>query len=251
MSETPTFSDEQLTAYLDGETDHIPADEIRRALEQDAGLQARLERLSLETGDIADAFGQLLKSAPPAPELEIPQAAAKPRMRWPSLRAVAAIAILCLALGWGAGYLTPRSDLESWHDFVAAYHALYVNGTLARIEQGDDAAASQLEQVAGAIGKSIDLSTLKQIDGLDYKRAQILGFEGQPLAQLTFLSEVGAPVALCIIRTRGDGSTDIQVAELQGMSAASWSRDGYDYLLIGGSDAALIASTADRLTDRL
>ena len=35
------------------------------------------------------------------------------------------------------------------------------------------------------------------------------------------------------------------------MSAASWSRDGYDYLLIGGSDAALIASTADRLTGRL
>ena len=105
--------------------------------------------------------------------------------------------------------------------------------------------------MAGAIGKSIDLSTLKQIEGLDYKRVQILGFDGQPLAQLTFLSKVGAPVALCIIRKQGDGNTDIHLAELQGMSAASWSRDGYDYLLIGGSDAALIAATAGKLTGRL
>ncbi len=251
MSEKPTFSDEQLTAYLDGETDHIPADEISRALDRDAALRARLDRLSVETDDIADAFGRLLESAPPAPEVSLPEAAADQSSRWPSLHAIAAVAVLCLTVGWGAGYVTPRSDLTSWHDFVAAYQALYVNSTLAQVEQEDDAAASQLEHVAGAIGKPIDLSTLKQIEGLDYKRAQILGFEGQPLAQLTFLSEVGAPVALCIIRKQGEGDAEVELAELHGMSAASWSRDGYDYLLIGGSDAALIAATAGKLTNRL
>lgn len=251
MTNGPTFSDEQLTAYLDGEVDHIPADEIRAALEQDATLRARLESLSLETGHVAGAFDSLLDRAPEMPELDLD---AEPADTSPGRRnviAMAAAAVVCLVIGWGAAGLTTGSDLETWDEYVAAYHALYVNGTLAGVDQPETAAAAELEHVSKAVGRNVDLSALKGIDGLDYKRAQILGFEGRPLMQLTFLSRVGAPVALCIIKSADAGHQGMRTQRMLGMSSAHWTGDGYEYLLIGGTDDALIKSVADALVETL
>ncbi|MEM9632232.1 MAG: hypothetical protein AAGA50_12955 [Pseudomonadota bacterium] len=251
MMQRPIFSDEQLTAYLDGETDHVPAEEIRAALENDPDLRSRLEGLSLETGQIADAFDQLLHHTPEMPVLADVSPPEATRSGLFSLRQVAAIAAVVLFLGLGVGYLAPHDTPRTWHDFVATYHALYVTDTLAHIEQSEAAAAVELAQAAKAVGKSIDLQILTNIEQLDYKRAQILGFENSPLLQLTFLSNSNEPIALCIIRARDAGEEELQLAQMQNMSAAFWSRDGFDFLLVGGNDDSLIKSVAESLVTRL
>ncbi|MCY6382943.1 hypothetical protein [Hoeflea prorocentri] len=43
----------------------------------------------------------------------------------------------------------------------------------------------------------------------------------------------------------------MQPGKLQGMSAASWTAGGYDYLLIGGVDPDLIRSAAGGLVGRI
>ncbi len=251
MSERPSFTDEELTAYLDGELEETAAGALQAALEQNAELRARLDRLTLDTSQISSAFDALLASAPQVPDIQ--QEIATPRgwSRRKSLGAIAAAVTLSLFVGGGAAYLAKRSDLETWDQYVAAYHALYVNGTLARVEQTEPQAAAQLEQISTALGKPVAYSTVTGLDGLDYKRAQILGYEGRPLLQMTFLSKVGAPIALCIIRSENSRSVPLQVRTMEGMSSAYWAANGYEYLLIGGSDPDLIESVATKLTKTL
>ena len=159
-------------------------------------------------------------------------------------RAIAASAVICLALGGALGFfLSPKQD-QTWREYVAIYQALYINVTLAHIDEVEANLADELKRVSQAIGKEINLPSVTGQGQLSYKRAQILGFKGRPLIQLAFLSNVGVPVALCIIRSDTTAKQDVSLNARRGMSAASWANGGYEYMLIGGSDDALIAQAA-------
>lgn len=251
MSSDTAFTDEQLTAYLDGEFDLVSEDEISAALESDPRLKARLDALTMDTSRVASAFNELLAHAPAAPDLSDVEPSAPVWLRSAVLRCVAATAVVFLVIGWGAGFMTSQRELDTWRDFVAAYQALYINRTLAHIDQAADNAQAELGRVADAIGKELKLTALSRVEQLDYKRAQVLGFEGRPLAQITFLSKVGAPIALCIIRSTRQDTTGVETSTMQGMASAHWSKGGYEFLLIGGADTSLIKSAADTFAARL
>jgi len=143
---------------------------------------------------------------------------------------------------------------SGWKDYVAAYQALYTNATLAKVEQSDIAKQQELTRVGAAIGKDMMISQLQVAAEIDYKRAQVLGFEGRALVQLAFLSSTGEPLALCIIRSdearestkAGSSLAAVQQMEMEGMSSAAWSGGGYEFLLIGGKDAMLMEKLAQR-----
>ncbi|MEM8647306.1 MAG: hypothetical protein AAGF86_13300 [Pseudomonadota bacterium] len=243
MSKKVDYGDEQLTAYLDGEVTREEASALESALEQDPALRKRLDGLRIDTEAIRQAGEALLASAP-----AIPDELAKPDLEAPGQRtfrlpAIAAVALLCFLAGAGLTKLLFPTPEETWQDFAAIYHALYVANTLNHIEQNEAAAEAELVRVSGAIGKTINLSELKS-GPLDYKRAQILGYKGKPLLQLAFLSKIGAPVALCIYRSGDAAKAAVAAATLRGLSSATWSKDGYEYLLIGGTDQKLITDAA-------
>ena len=243
MSEIVDYSDEQLTAYLDGELDSQEAAALEQALEHSPDLRQQLNRLRIDTGAISQAGEALLTSAPPLPDDLVAPIADEPQrvpFRWP---AIAAVALLCFLAGAGITKLFFSAPEDSWQDFAAVYHALYVANTLNHIDQNEAAAEAELVRVSGALGKTINLGDL-QAGPLDYKRAQILGYKGKPLLQLAFLSKIGAPVALCIYRSGEAASAAVAAASLRGLSAATWSKDGYEFLLIGGTDQKLITDAA-------
>jgi len=256
MTNAGKFSDEDLVAFLDGEHEHIAVEDIQEALKSDPGLQARIDAMSMDTQAVKNAFDFILDAAPEMPDLPEAAPAPAPASMAGKLKLVAASAALFLMVGLGAGFyfgqtLVGQNGPENWREFVAVYQALYINDTLAGIDQNADEAGIELARVSQSIGKTLDLGDLVQQDQLDYKRAQILGFEGKPLAQLTFLSDAGEPIALCIIRSTGQGTKEIVISEMLGMQAASWSRDGYEYLLIGGGNAALIKDAANAFARKL
>ncbi len=245
MTNPPTFSDEELTAFIDGEFEHTRAEKIQRALENSAEIQTRIKALALNKSQINSAFDLLLYTAPEMPDLPEIKPAKAANITAKSIGLIAAFSFVFLIGGLSAGYFAGQHKDKNWREFVAIYQTLYINATLAGIEQQPKAATLELDKVSQSIGKKVDLSVLVQQSQLDYKRAQILGFEGRPLMQLTFLSKIGDPIALCIIRSGNQESREIVVSEMHGMLAASWSKDGYEYLLIGGHDAALIKSAAN------
>jgi anti-sigma factor RsiW len=252
MTNPNDFTDEQLVAFLDGETEHCPADAITKALTTDAHLAKRIEALSIEVDQVKHAFSGVLDTAPVAPDFlrQEPLRSIKPTSRfgWGS---IAAAVILALGIGFGAGQFTSPSPDNGWKQYVAAYQALYSTDTLVSVKTSSEEQNAELARVAAAIGKSIDVSALQIEQSVDYKRAQILNFKGKPLIQLAFLSKEGVPYALCILKAKDGAPKPVQMQNLENMSSASWSRGGYNYLLIGGSDDAVVSKMAQKYAETI
>ena len=63
------FSDEELTAFLDGEAPDDLRSDIDQALQHDAGLSDRLARLDIPVPALISAFDQILHQSPQPPDL--------------------------------------------------------------------------------------------------------------------------------------------------------------------------------------
>ena len=235
MMEKLDISDEELTAYLDGEHDFVNAADVDAALEHDALLRRRLDALVVDRDMIRNVFDQTLSKAPPAPDMS---RTAKPSRSARNYAAgwQTAAAVLLLSFGAWGGYNFSKPEVLNWRENVAIYQSLYVADTLSQINNTDAENAEELARVMAKIGKEISLATLKSNPDLIYKRAQILGFDDRPLAQLAFLTNTGAPVALCIIKTDG-AAQNVSYGKLHGLSSAQWAEDGFEYLLIGNLEA--------------
>lgn len=226
------FTVEDLTAYLDGEANPDLALRIETALKQDAALQTRLDLLSIDKADLRNEFDALLTEAP---SNLVPQAPVT-NNNWGFAGAVAA----SLFVGLGIGFLVfskPAPPAPGWTQYVAAYQALYVTQTIDEIADSP----TDLSGLSGVLGR--ELAPAMKAPDLQFKRGQLLGFKGKPLIQMAYLSDTGAPIALCIIKKPGEAS-EIKTSVLEGMNAASWSDGSFAYLLIGGTDADLIQRSA-------
>lgn len=241
------FTDEELTAYLDGEADADLHARVQLALASDAVLSDRLQSLDLPAAALRDAFSPEVLGAPQMPEGLLPA----PRETRTPLRLVASIAV-AFGLGVVSSYMLqpgPQPAKEpGWKAVVASYQSLYVTDTVDIAAQAPEITADVLTGFGGSHG--IDLSPAQTVEGLEFKRAQLLGFKGKPLLQMAYLAPGGVPVALCIIRSNGDDKP-MQSEVLAEMATASWVSDGVGYLLIGGQDQEFINSVAEDIRGNL
>lgn len=239
------FSDEELTAFLDGESDAQLTAQIAAAADQNVELQARLAALELPLEPIHRSFDALLKAAPAMNALPEPAASQNGVSMPKALGGMAASLVVGALISFWA--LAGGKQLE-WRDYAAAYHVLYVNGTLADFNTTQAEMDAALLHLGTVVGRDLTAAPLDTV--LEYKRGQVLGYQGQPLIQLAYLSPLGDPVALCLIRTEG-ADMDVEMTALEGLAAAKWQRDGVAYLLIGGTDTGLIKEAAARFSDAL
>jgi anti-sigma factor RsiW len=245
MKEPRSFTDEDLTAYLDGEVDTATERAIATALVSDVGLRERLASLQISVVALDEAFGCLLAAAPALPALPMQATSGAPGQ----IPKMAMAACLVLGIAFGAGLMSWRAQPADWKDYVAAYQSLYVNATLASVAMTPDETVLNLAYLGAVLDHDISAAQTDSI--LQFKRGQLLGYQGQPLVQLAYLTLLGEPMALCIIRIESDGQSDVKLTNLEGMAAAHWEKDGLAYLLIGGTDTALINDAANRMVDRL
>ena len=240
------FTDEELTAFLDGEATAELKAEIEAAVEGDSALKDRIVALTIPMAPMKAAFDAQLGAAPVMEPLPVGNAAQVGVSTMKMLGGMAASLVVGALLGMSLlrGDDAPRD----WQDYAAAYHALYVNGTLAGVEASPEQTAQDLAELGAVL--SHDLASAQRDPVLDYKRGQVLGYEGKPLVQLAYLSPMGDPVALCLVRT-DQADAAIAMTELEGLAAAQWQSDGVAYLLIGGTDATLIKDAAVRFADAL
>jgi len=243
MTQMRRFSDEELTAFLDGEADDALQAEIETALEADSALGDQLAALDVPLTAIAEAYDNLLQDAPPMPVLPQATQAPAPRGRWAwGIGTFATGLAAGLAVAVFTGFGTPEPAPRGWVSFVASYQTLYTAETLAVADPSAQEAAMQLAAVSDALG--LDISSLPAAQGLTFKRAQVLGFRDKPLIQIAFARADGTPVALCIIPS-GPDAKPVDMGEAEGLGLARWNTPGYGFLLIGGTDAAPLAQEAE------
>lgn len=233
MNAKREFSDEELTAYLDGEADAANVAALEAQLSMDPALASRLDQLRLPIDAMRTAFDGMLQNAP---NVEL---APEPK---PALRLLPLAASLIVGVALGASLmLRPTPDAPGWMDYVASYQALYVTATLDTVDVPKVQQDAQLQALSEVLGR--DVTNAAKFSGVAFKRGQVLGFKGRPLVQLAYLSPEGEPLALCIIRS-DKAAQVIKETELEGMRAAHWSDGEFAYLLIGGSDPEAVATLA-------
>lgn len=241
MTATRPLSDEDLCLYLDQEADEDLVLRVEQALETDPAIQARVAELKDADKALIDSFDALLSAAPEMPEL--PKRGLSSQTVWQVCGgSMVAGALVGVGLMWGMHH--QNQSAPGWKAVVANYQSLYVTETLAGARSDTETTQAKLAQLSDTLG--LDLTNLPQVDGLSYVRAQQLGFRGKPLAQLTFLTADGGPVALCIVRTGKPDSPEILPEVLEGMSAYSWNEDGYGVLLIGPQGENSLKQAAER-----
>lgn len=247
MTNARHFTDEDLTAFLDGEAEDALVHEIAAALETDSALEARVASLDVPMDALRAGFDGVLAQATVMPLIEVPTidpvvaSRAMPR-RWGGWAAAAAV-VLAFGVGAYGGYSVEKpAKPMTWMQAAASYQTLYVNSTLDIASPDATEAQAQLARLSQSVGQ--DLSGAQAIDGLDFKRAQILGYNGKPLAQIAYVNAKGEPMALCVIKISKPGTQDIVVQKMGGLAAAHWKADGFAYLLIGGSDQAAVETWA-------
>lgn len=237
-------SDETLTAYLDGELSAEEQRQVEAALENDPALVDRLEALAIPVDKVRDAFDTLLPQAPP---YRVPKPEAS-RPAWMPRAAAAGLVAAGILLGALWSPWQHQSLNSDWKMAVANYQVLYVPATLPGATPAPDKATAQLASLSDKLGR--DLTEAASVDGLDYRRAQMLGLGGNPLVQIAYLSGDNDPVAICITRV-DDPSYGPKAEMLAGLASAHWVEDGYGYLVIGGEDLGAVKGIAEGLRGRI
>lgn len=247
-----TFTDEQLTAFLDGELPEVEMQKIADALDTDTLLAERLSGLEVDFVPIKQAFDQLLTEASvdKFQDIEATQHIVTPTSQpaandqgWFSY-AVAACFALAIGVGVGRYIFQTPPQVITWKGEVARYQKLYSKETLAAFTVQSDAAIQHISRVSEDLTLSLTPKQFLQ-EGLSFKRAQTLVFNEKPLAQFMYQGEDGTPIAICVLKN-GKQDQGISLATIKGLNAASWNHDGFAYIVIGDTTSETIENIAKK-----
>lgn len=218
------FSDDVLSAYLDGEADDATAKEIDRALENDAALAARLEAMQTNDGLLRNAFAETLAAKPftlaPAEAKVLPfkpRPRARPQPRF-SVWGTAVAAVGLFAIVVGGGYF--------WRG----------GATMTPFNVASDGTITASPQLAEAVSRARGGVPERAGEGTITVALSFVSANGDPCRQFTLVNPSGATAAIAC----HDGDT-WRVAGL-----TSHPRSSSEFQTAGGPDQAL-SSVADKL----
>lgn len=267
----PMPSDEELTAFIDGELEEDHCARLLDLIERDPAVAARVEHLSRASLPYGEAFQPLLDAAPAADlqrmldGMTAPPVAANAVVPLTRRRLFGAIAasvaagvlgdrLLVRLFGTGDGDELADDDggpdrEHHWHGVVAQYMGLYTRETLGGATPGHDAQSAQL----AALNRPLNLSLTPEaveVAGAEFRRAQILSYDDMPLAQITYLDPRSGPLALCILRRPGT-VRGVEQEMRGGLSIAYWNGQDHAALLIGRLPPQDLTTKAEAVRGRL
>ncbi|SCB62071.1 Transmembrane transcriptional regulator (anti-sigma factor RsiW) [Rhizobium aethiopicum] len=255
-------SDEDLTAFIDGELTAEEAARIEAIVKEDDSVAERLDFLARASLPFEQAFAPLLSEAP-REKLEAMLAAIPTRENAKSISApaasrrrflgalaaslVAGIAIDRAAIGIGRRF-SAKDENSEWRAVVADYISLYSAETLAGPVPARDDQAAQMAILDEKLGLSLSPEAVS-LPGVDFKRALLLQYDGKALAQIAYLDPETGPMALCIVRSdAGPKAPDLETRK--GMNVVYWSNATHAFMLIGHAAADRMMAIADGVRGR-
>jgi anti-sigma factor RsiW len=252
MSGKVSITDEELVAYLDGAIHPVRRSAIDATLANDRSLGIRLANLDIDKDALRTAFDAVAAAAP-TDRLRAqfdgpfaPKRRQRGNARWAG---IAAALVMAAALGYGIGSGHFVGSAKNWHVAIADYQSLYTPETLATIAGDPAKQRRDVADIAKKLGLPITFEAL-QVPGLDFKRVQLLSFEGRPLVQFAYLDPAGIPIAFCATRS-GDRDSPIRTGRFHGLDAAFWNSNGYGFIVIGASQAETLRKAAALLAQQI
>lgn len=256
-------SDELLVAFIDGELDGTESARIEALIGSDTAVAERFDRLAQASAlPFAEAFEPLLEKAP-SEQLQqmlaaLPSPAVQPgRRAGIGRRGFLAAAAACVVAGIAVDRtamlvgrrLSRPSEGEEWRAVVAEYLSLYDADTLSAPPGDRNAQAAELAVVAERLDLRLTPDRIG-MPGVSFRRAQVLVYDGKPLAQIVYLDPETGPMALCIIASAG-GAAEPDMERRHGMNVVYWSDAGHAFMLIGHDSIDRMKDLADGLRGQL
>jgi anti-sigma factor RsiW len=155
---------------------------------------------------------------------------------------VAGIAADRLFLNWQ----TAEPD-DGWRASVAEYMELYTPQTLDNLNLDESTHRAQLSSVGKQLGLPLTPAVVS-LPGAEFRRAQILDYEGVLIGQLTYLDPRHGPLALCITASNG-GDDTLSSEERSGMHVVYWSSKAHAFMIVGRNpyeDLRIMARSAQK-----
>ncbi len=256
----PPPSDELLVAYLDNELGQDQRQLIDHMLRTEAKVAARLEQLKRGDLPFREAFDSVLDQAPTdqlkamldaLPTDTVPPTVAQAHRATMSRRGFLATAASFVVVGIAADRLFVRWNKveadDGWRASVAEYMALYTPQTLDNLTADPDSHIAQLRSVGEQLGLPLTLDVVA-LPGAEFRRAQILDYDGVLIGQLTYLDPRHGPLALCITAAKS-GRAALASEERMGLNVVYWSSPTHAFMLIGKSpfeDLQILARYAQK-----
>jgi anti-sigma factor RsiW len=247
--------DEALIALIDNELDEAKRGGLLTRLAQDEALRGRLEVFRQSRAHIAAAYGSLLEEAPLArlraslPPLDSVVARPPRRLAF-SWRNLAAGLIVGLVLGAAAAAIGLRLSEpgEDWRSDVVGYMEFYTRDTFTPFNPDLATAAVDLEGVSDKVGVALTPENIA-VKNLRFRVAFNLAYDGAPLAEVAYTDAKGDPAAFCVT-ANGKKTSPLSTGSRDGLSFATWSKDGKGYILIARMSEAQVAELARPLEAR-
>ena len=251
-----TPSDETLVAYIDNRLDNEERARIEAAIHVDVGVAERFDYLCRSELPFEKTFEYVLDQAPMEKLQAMLAALPAPGATQPknlSRRGFIAAAASFVVAGVVAdrvflAWHTPTAT-HDWRALVAEYMALYTPQTLDNLSNDPASHIAQLEAVNTRLGLALDTSRLA-LPTPEFKRAQILEYDGVPIAQITYLDPEHGPLALCITRS-SNGETTFASEQRLGMNVVFWSDSSHVFMLIGHNTLDQLGTMARLIRGRL
>ncbi|MGI4837976.1 MAG: hypothetical protein ACRYF9_10195 [Janthinobacterium lividum] len=249
-------SDTTLVAFLDGELDASDAARIEALREREPAIAQRLTFLEQGCVGIPEGFAPLLDAAPLAHLQAMlgglpPVAAATPVASSWSRRRLLAGAAACVVAGvvadrtWHGWQSTHWVANGSWRGSVAQYMALYTEQTLEGLDPSAATQAPQLARVGEQLGIALTPAWIS-LPGAHLRRAQVLRYDVDLIAQLVYLDQQYGPLALCFVRSADAPHAPAEEVR-NGLNVLYWNDGEHAWMLAGRNPMADLRSKQARL----
>jgi anti-sigma factor RsiW len=244
------LDDSILGAFVDGELGEAESRDIERRLTLDPPARQRVRAMQDATMLVRAAFPDAgYRDGSAALLRKMPHS--RPAARWSRHYAIAAVLAVCAVFGAGAGLsrfsgslgtpavsdLPAHAESESERTLaglmneVAEYHPVYAADAEHLVEIGAD----RRGEIQAWLGRRLNIALRVPDlgpDGLAFRGVRLLAVAGAPVAQLVYVPERGAPIALCITPA-AEGSLEPRFEHRDGLSLTGWSNDVLSFVVIG------------------
>jgi anti-sigma factor RsiW len=260
--------DAVLVAFIDKELDESARRAVDARLAADADFRARLALLQEGGRPFAPAFQALLDEAPVhrlqasfAERIDREERLPTPirgSLAWRMGRLGVAASVILFCAGilighYGPSWFARSGEMvtraadhdDDWRQAVAEYMSLYTRDTFVVEPASQDI---ELTTLSAKIDVALTPERLV-LANLQFRGAQIFGFQGAPLVQLGYVDPTTGPVLFCIIHNF-EADAAMKAERRGGFAVASWARAGRGYMLIGRLSPDQTADLAHSLETR-
>jgi anti-sigma factor RsiW len=239
--------DEALVALIDNELGETAKRDLLTRLEQDNAFRGRFQALQHSRAQIAAVFDSLLEQAPlgrlsASLERAVARSPRRLPMSWRSLAASIALGFVLGSAATAIGFGFSKKEEMSWRRAVIEYMQLYTPDTFAPLNPDPATAALELKGVGDKVGMALTPENIAVKD-LRFRVAFNLAYDGAPLAEVGYTDASGNPAAFCVT-ANGEQTSPLRTEARDGLSYATWSKDGRSYILIARMPEAQVAELA-------